>query len=400
MEQRRRKTWRTAAIGVALVLALALCFVACAGGSGSKTSTAAVPTPAATATSTPVPAPTAAATATASDRFYTVRFVSAQVGWAAGERGIFATTDGGMHWTPQLSEPRDGVTQLDFVDSQTGFALEPILDVAGGSQSGGVDVLLYTTDGGAHWDARMNWTPVRFTDIAFGAATTGWAIGYQEVDDHAGTLYRTSDGGESWTVVFSPAQSVCFDDANIGWLAAGGEVKRTVDGGATWTTVFTNPAAGEGDKAWGGPVECKGRDVVWVTLADGVAAGSEAYLISRTVNGGKNWQSVIQSWIGPSLGVHVGAGVYPGPVSVVDANDTFVVGTCPACEEGNISPFPSVIEATHDGGLTWDAPDAITDAGTAVESLSFVDAEHGWLATQNGVFATTDGGRTWIKQLP
>ena len=63
-------------------------------------------------------------------------------------------------------------------------------------------------------------------------------------------MYRTNDGGDTWSVVFSPAQSVCFGDANVAWVAGGGEVKRTVDGGATWTTVannvntFTTPVTG------------------------------------------------------------------------------------------------------------------------------------------------------------
>src|SRR5207248_9656914 len=133
--------------------------------------------------------------------------------------------------------------------------------VAGGAHSGGVDYLLYTTDGGAHWQARSNWTPVRFTDIAFATATTGWAIGYQDVDDHDGTLYRTNDGGESWSVMSSPAQSVCFGDANVGWVAAYGEVMRSADGGARWTRVFTNPVAGGDDRFWRPTLYCSGTEV-------------------------------------------------------------------------------------------------------------------------------------------
>ena len=76
-------------------------------------------------------------------------------------------------------------------------------------------------------------------------------------------------------------------------------------------------------------------------------------LQAQTVDGGAHWQPVMQAPMGPSLGVHVGNGAGPGPISVVDGNDAFVVGTCGPCEEG-ISPFPSSIEATHDGGLTAD----------------------------------------------
>ena len=341
-----------------------------------------------------------AATASASHRFYSVAFVSAQVGWAAGDRGIVATTDGGVHWMLQLPESVRAVPLLDFIDGRTGFALEPISDVAGGGHSGGVDYLLYTTDGGAHWQARTNWTPVRFTDIAFATATAGWAIGYQDLDDHAGTLYRTDDGGESWSSVFSPAQSVCFGDVDVAWVAAYGDVMRSVDGGVTWATVFTNPVPGEDDKLWRPTLQCTGKEVAWLLLTDGVGLGHQGYFVFRTDDAGLHGLPVMQAPMRLSLNVHVGSGPYSGPISVVDANNTFVVGTCPACEEGDVSPFPSVIEATHDGGLTWDTPAEIVGAGQAAQSLSFVDAQHGWLASYNGVFATSNGGRTWMKQLP
>jgi hypothetical protein len=155
--------------------------------------------------------------------------------------------------------------------------------------------------------------------------------------------------------------SACFDDVNVGWALTGSDVKRTTDGGATWTTSFTNPAADEGDKVWSGPLECKGADVAWLSLADGAAAGHRAYLVFRTIDGGVHWQPVMQAPMGPSLGVHVGIGAGPGPISVVDADNAFVVGSCGPCVD-RISPFPSAIEATHDGGLTWDPPAEIVGA--------------------------------------
>ena len=97
-----------------------------------------------------------------------------------------------------------------------------------------------------------------------------------------------------------PATSVCFSDANVGWALSGNDVKRTSDGGTTWTTSFTNPAAAEGDKVWAGPLECKGANVAWLSLADGFAAGHQAYLVFRTVDGGAHWQPVMQDDISPA----------------------------------------------------------------------------------------------------
>jgi photosystem II stability/assembly factor-like uncharacterized protein len=53
------------------------------------------------------------------------------------------------------------------------------------------------------------------------------------------------------------------------------------------------------------------------------------------------------------------------------------------------------------------APSAPSTAPTATPSLgrehptavAFADRTHGWLGTASGIFATTDGGRTWARQL-
>ncbi|MDP9236435.1 MAG: hypothetical protein M3P30_03385 [Chloroflexota bacterium] len=174
--------------------------------------------------------------------FSSVDFISPDISWVAGADGIFSTRDGGKHWESQLPGPRDAVVDIDFPDVHTGFALEPIPDVAGGSRSGGVDFLLTTPDGGQHWQAPY-WTPYRFTDIAFVSATNGWAIGYKQVEDEQGTLFHTDNGGQTWTEALSPANSVCFGVEKVGWAASSTELKHTIDGGSTWTTFLHEPRA-------------------------------------------------------------------------------------------------------------------------------------------------------------
>ncbi len=126
----------------------------------------------------------------------------------------------------------------------------------------------------------------------------------------------------------------------------------------------------------------------------GIAASHEAYAVFRTIDGGAHWSPVVQAPIGPALGTHVGAGAYPGPIAVLDSNDVWVVGACGPCDDNGTTS----IEATHDGGLTWDPPVTIPGAGAFPHDLQFADPQHGWLATTDGIFATADGGRTWVKQ--
>jgi len=91
-----------------------------------------------------------------------VQFVSNQLGWTAGPRGIAATRDGGLHWTRQVTfppgffDPPPGypavwTAQVGFRDSLHGFAYYRTRGTIM-SQSGGV--LYYTADGGTTWQGK------------------------------------------------------------------------------------------------------------------------------------------------------------------------------------------------------------------------------------------------------
>ena len=71
-------------------------------------------------------------------------------------------------------------------------------------------------------------------------------------------------------------------------------------------------------------------------------------------------------------------------------------------------PTPLIL-ATSDGGATWSSQDAgAAGTGTTLYSVSFADAEHGWVVgntedstgntTGNVILATRDGGATWVAQ--
>ncbi len=89
-------------------------------------------------------------------------------------------------------------------------------------------------------DARLN-------DVCFVSPTQGWAVGDR------GTIWRTTDGGNDWTLAETPTDAnlfaVSFLDENYG-LAVGGRVLptshagqgvvlRTIDGGKTWGEIET-----------------------------------------------------------------------------------------------------------------------------------------------------------------
>ena len=73
----------------------------------------------------------------------------------------------------------------------------------------------------------------------------------------------------------------------------------------------------------------------------------------------------------------------------------------------------SVVVRTADGGRTWASSSAVGLPGGS-ESLTIVDAQHGWAlvgmnvclnfksdcSSRTGLYATTDGGSTWTQLWP
>ena len=113
-----------------------------------------------------------------------VFFVDNQTGWAVGNDGtIVNTTDGGQTWTSQTSGVTDVLRAIFFIDANTGWAV-------GGSTN---RTMVKTTDGGLNWQsiAASNIFSNLMYDIAFADANTGWLATYD-------SIYMTSDGGTTW----------------------------------------------------------------------------------------------------------------------------------------------------------------------------------------------------------
>ena len=111
--------------------------------------------------------------------------------WATGGAGnamfIYVTHDGGATWTHSSSIPSQGARAVDFISVNDGFAWNGSLQV--------------THNAGASWSQI---TPdVNFGDdvpsMEFVSTTTGWIL--QNSFNGSTPLYRTTDGGTTWTLV-------------------------------------------------------------------------------------------------------------------------------------------------------------------------------------------------------
>ena len=299
---------------------------------------------------------------------WNVSFFDNQIGAIVGQSGyVFKTTDGGLTWTGLNS----GLGGVEFIDLQ-------MFDDNTGLAVGDNGYYLRTTNGGSHWDVgRLQVTGVVLfrdeslktisivdQDFAVTAGNDGvvyktldrgltWeSIGYPslpgELDitdakfitrdlgyvagtrpDVAMNIYKTTDGGTSWTQLSLNAGGlVDFSDATHGWiLNIGGLGYRTIDGGATWQQ-FIMP--NQGFSPLISKFQFINQNVGWAVGWFGYAA--------RTSNGGVTWTLQNISDQGEIiLGLHV-----------LSETEAYAVGIHQAPTSETASLFHTV-----NSGTTW-----------------------------------------------
>lgn len=203
----------------------------------------------------------------------------------------------------------------------------------------------------------------------FVTAERGWTIDTR-------SLYRTNDGGLSWTKVDIPALSevsaVQFADSQTGWAGGTtGEIYRTTDGGQTWAKRKAT-------------LNYEIHQIQFVDSLNGWAVGnryvsSQKRMVAlfRSADGGENWEEL----------------------SNVDADSKGSVFSMFFLDKRNgwgIDGWQSKLIRTQDGGQSWTIQEF--DRNRGWNAVFFVDALNGW-AVGHGIVHTSDGGVTWKYQL-
>jgi serine/threonine protein kinase/photosystem II stability/assembly factor-like uncharacterized protein len=217
------------------------------------------------------------------EHFERLAFPSRTMGYAASRQGIFKTEDGGKKWRPILQEAVGRVYLLQFADERTGWlgtdqlrqtedggvtwapvplpGKERMQSVNGlvrdadgwalvaGSTAAGELAMFSRRPGAAGWEKLdpaatgcwggqgapfRRWFPGRLALLGPQQAVLVLYKGYED----GGALLRTTDGGNTWTTLFTADQDLYdlhFTDGRHGWLAGfHGSLWRTEDGGNTW----------------------------------------------------------------------------------------------------------------------------------------------------------------------
>ena len=270
-------------------------------------------------------------------------------------------------------------------------------------------VVWRTGDGGQSWQASQ---PLDLSGLAevylpdrllFVDAQNGWLLVHVGVGmnhDYV-ALYRTTDGGLSWTRLLDPFNDggiqscqkpgLQFVDAQHGWLpgtcngvAPGVLLFNTADGGATWQAVTLSTPEGAPGLFDSFEVSCGSYDPGFLTDQFGRIAvqcthlGQESpqidALMYTTQDGGQTW-SILP---------------YPGgKLFFINEQTGWALG--------------AQIFTTRDGGVTWsEAP--TTGWQAEFDFVSFVNEQAGWalvrLEAQTVLLQTLDGGQTWSQLNP
>jgi photosystem II stability/assembly factor-like uncharacterized protein len=262
-----------------------------------------------------------------------ITFCSPLDGAAAGINStVYITKDGGKNWidrSPGTSAYGLSIVKMPGKNHVVSAGFNVTLPC--------MNIIYVTKDGGSSWSTSHAGDNVFIRDIGFFDDNNGILIGYNvtnsAVSTTAGVIYKTTDGGLSWSLMsfifddqgqFPPCSIQVMSVTKAMLMGEFGSVYSTDDMGTTWKYISSLPQNGT---------------VCSMHFADektGYAAALSG--IYKTVDGGKNWTMKFNA-------------NYPcntvSSIHFCDKNNGYAVG------EGGVSPNYSLILRTTDGGETW-----------------------------------------------
>jgi photosystem II stability/assembly factor-like uncharacterized protein len=266
-------------------------------------------------------------------------------------------------WT-KLQSPVDVTLRyLSFVDSLTGWA------------AGEAGTIIRTTDGGDTWEIQNSTVQTFISDIFFLDKNLGWATTIEDVFPFNSIIIKTTNGGEDWIAENFPDSSeyirtIFFFDSLNG-LAGGTYIAYTSDGGNTWieSDIDSNMVSGF-------PV----FKFNFLNNHLGYACGGRldvAGVIWRTTDSGLSWNA---------------KGVSTDEVFDVFIFDSLNAITLSGDPEGF---YPIAKIQTTNSGETW-SNDTLSFFGLSF-AIDFRTYNEGWSASGYKFLLTTNRGETWSE---
>jgi len=291
-------------------------------------------------------------------------------GWALWQQFVLKTTDGGLHWqnvipasafsdVPPSSTPRG-----TFLNDQDAWVVIPVVIPPDTTQD--TIRVLRTTDGGKNWQNSIIHTPAGSrSDIPhFLNPSNGWLQTFGQPGDSNSALFHTTDGGLHWS---EPGK------LNLSYIPdpSGSSFSDTQTG---WETGDNPPAAMNN------------------------ATNNAQPLLNVTHNGGVTWQSQLLPALpggGKSDMLSTSPPIFFGKTGLLPVTDQIIPPKTPG--------IGLDLYVTHNSGQTWTPTKFITSTitpnGSNFPTVDAVDSQHAWATLGANLYATSDGGQSWI-QLP
>jgi photosystem II stability/assembly factor-like uncharacterized protein len=329
-----------------------------------------------------------------------IHFLNELDGWGVTESWIVRTNDGGITWynmTPPDVEEMGSTVETFILDKDHAWIQKP--DFNNFPNNG---LLYHTADGGLNWI--ISSTPFSGGDLSFLDDNNGWMLADLGVGagSNAVAVFQTRDGGATWTQTYTndPNNPEAGDSLPLGGIKAdlvpldmqtawvGGVVYapgtvylyRTNDGGRTWTQVpLELPPDAENFE-----LGIDEDQMYFVSASDGfltlrMAGDATQTAVYVTNDGGETWK------LTPTLIPNAGASDFMSAAEAVIYNgEQFYV--------------------TRDAARTWVTvtPDIVF--GDSFATMDFVNPNNGWIITlaneHRSLYRTHDGGATWLPVLP
>ena len=319
-------------------------------------------------------------------------FIATAAAGAFAPSARAATPDASPAWVKLPTEPYRGKQDdVYFVDETTGW------------YGNGAGKLFRTTDGGQSWTRQLERPGTFVRALGFVDGSLGFLgnIGpdyFPDVSDPV-PLYRTRDGGESWepvTIAGPAVKGICAIDVYREPFINAGVLDHRVTlraAGRVGSPAFLATSHDRGE-TWSSedlsPHTAMILDVGFVNEQVGFICGASSGRIQES------HAVVLRTGDGGRTWSRVYESARPWELTWKMSWPSEKVGYVTLQNTNRDAPVPQQrLLKSIDAGLTWVELPMVEDARARPFGVGFVDELRGWVGTATGGLETNDAGATW-----